>query len=200
MYLWHVDHPIYPIWGEELVRGAGVRERVKINFDLWLDNEMCVTTRSPPPPANNHPLCKGFAHIAWMDESSFHPSSFEPPPGSDGSPAAIAAPAENMENYRKFSVNWFLGLSIGGGGFSLHWTALPLFGPSQGKFMQMAVTAGCVVWMRFLYYILAHCMVCPLHVTQPNWQNCQTSRYVCSGFFRSVTKKLLINVWPQVVL
>lgn len=53
MYLWHVDHPIYPIWGEELVRGAaGVRERVKINFDLWLDNEMCVTTRAPPPQSS----------------------------------------------------------------------------------------------------------------------------------------------------
>lgn len=43
----------------------------------------------------------------------------------------------------------------------------------------------------FFCIILAHCMVCHLHVTQPN---CRTSRYVCSRCFQSVTKKLLINV------
>lgn len=67
--------------------------------------------------------------------------------------------AENMENYRKFSVNWFLGLSIGWWCWwrrrffsSLNTAFVRAQSSRQGKFMQMAVTAGLVVWMRFFQH------------------------------------------------
>lgn len=161
--------------------GGGVRERVKnIHFDLWPDNEMCV------------PVCS--AIVQRIRERR---------PGRQAGTnewAFPSPPAENMENYRKFSVNWFLGLSIGWWWWrrrrffsSLNTAFVRAQSSRQGKFMQMAVTAGLVVWMRFFL----HRAYLPL--IDPNEWVCFKSGLVLSLSVQFQLKKnCLINVWSQV--